>query len=115
MMALDVGPRTVARIEAVLGTCRTLLWNGPLGAFETRPFGEATFAVANKAAELTEAGKPTTIAGGGDTAAALAAAGVADRISYLSTAGGAFLEWLEGRALPGIEILRTNTKRLEDA
>ncbi|RAZ77045.1 phosphoglycerate kinase [Mesorhizobium atlanticum] len=115
MMALDVGPRTVARIEAVLGTCRTLLWNGPLGAFETRPFGEATFAVANKAAELTEAGKLTTIAGGGDTAAALAAAGVADRISYLSTAGGAFLEWLEGRALPGIEILRTNTKRLEDA
>lgn len=115
MMALDVGPRTVGRIEAVLGQCRTLLWNGPLGAFETRPFGEATFAIARKAAELTEAGKLTTIAGGGDTAAALAAAGVAERISYLSTAGGAFLEWLEGRALPGIEILRTNTKRLEDA
>ncbi|KSV66796.1 hypothetical protein N182_34830 [Sinorhizobium sp. GL2] len=114
-MALDVGPRTVARIEAVLAQCRTLLWNGPLGAFETRPFGAATFAVAQKAAELTVAGALTTVAGGGDTAAALAAAGIADRVTYLSTAGGAFLEWLEGRVLPGIEILRTNTKRLEDA
>ncbi|HMN70541.1 MAG TPA: phosphoglycerate kinase [Rhodoblastus sp.] len=111
MMALDVGPRTVARIDAVLAECRTLLWNGPLGAFETRPFGAATFAVAREAAALTEAGRLVTIAGGGDTAAALAAAGVADRISYLSTAGGAFLEWLEGRALPGIEILRNRTKR----
>lgn len=105
-MALDVGPRTRARIEAVLRTCRTLLWNGPLGAFETRPFGAATFAVARLAADLTQAGQLVTIAGGGDTAAALAAAGVADRVTYLSTAGGAFLEWLEGRALPGIEILR---------
>ena len=113
MMALDVGSRTVARIEAVLGKCRTLLWNGPLGAFETPPFDEATFAVARKAAELTEAGKLATVAGGGDTAAALTAAGIADRVTYLSTAGGAFLEWLEGRALPGIDIL--HTRSLEDA
>ena len=114
MMALDVGPSTVARIDAVLDHCRTLLWNGPLGPFETRPFGEATFAVARRAAELTEVGRLVTIAGGGDTAAALAAAGVAQRISYLSTAGGAFLEWLEGRALPGIEILRSNTRRSKE-
>lgn len=114
-MALDVGSETAARIEAVLCECRTLLWNGPLGAFETRPFGEATFAVARAAAALTQAGRLTTVAGGGDTAAALAAAGVAGRVSYLSTAGGAFLEWLEGRPLPGIEILRTNAARLEDA
>lgn len=115
MMALDVGPSTVARIDAVLDQCKTLLWNGPLGAFETQPFGEATFAVARNAAELTQAGRLVTIAGGGDTAAALAAAGVTDRISYLSTAGGAFLEWLEGRSLPGIEILRTGAGQSEES
>jgi phosphoglycerate kinase len=112
-MALDVGPRTVARILEVLGSCQTLLWNGPLGAFETRPFGEATFAVARAAAEMTTTGRLTTIAGGGDTAAALAAAGVSERVSYLSTAGGAFLEWLEGRSLPGIDILLTRSRQLE--
>ena len=114
-MALDLGPETVACVEKVLCNCRTLVWNGPLGAFETRPFGEATFAVARKAAAQTEAGRLVTIAGGGDTVAALASAGVAERFSYLSTAGGAFLEWLEGRALPGIEALRANTRPLEDA
>lgn len=114
-MALDVGPKTVAQIEEVLRRCRTLLWNGPLGAFEKWPFGEATFAVARLATELTESGQLVTIAGGGDTAAALVAAGVADRVTYLSTAGGAFLEWLEGRELPGIAILRTNARNLENA
>lgn len=114
-IALDVGLETVGRIERVLHSCGTLLWNGPLGAFETRPFGEATFAVARIAAELTGSGQLVTIAGGGDTAAALAAAGVADRVTYLSTAGGAFLEWLEGRELPGIAILRTNARNLENA
>lgn len=111
-MALDVGPRTVADIKDVLNSCRTLLWNGPLGAFEMRPFGEATFAVARHAATLSKAGQLATIAGGGDTAAALSMAGVADQITYLSTAGGAFLEWLEGCRLPGIEVLR---KRVENS
>ena len=114
-MALDVGEATVMRICRVLDKCRTLLWNGPLGAFETEPFGRGTFAVARYAAERVRAGKLTTVAGGGDTAAALSAAGVADRISYLSTAGGAFLEWLEGRELPGIEALRKATVKLETA
>jgi len=115
MMALDVGPATIARINDTLGACRTLLWNGPLGAFEIEPFGVGTFAVARRAAALTESGDLKTIAGGGDTAAALGAAGVSDRITYLSTAGGAFLEWLEGRSLPGIEILRTKVPNLEIA
>ncbi|KQT88014.1 phosphoglycerate kinase [Aurantimonas sp. Leaf443] len=109
-MALDVGPRTVAAIEDALGECRTLLWNGPLGAFEMRPFDEATVAVARAAAALTKAGRLVTVAGGGDTAAALNAAGVADEFTYLSTAGGAFLEWLEGRDLPGIEVLKTTIR-----
>jgi phosphoglycerate kinase len=104
-MILDVGPATVARYRAVLARCRTLIWNGPLGAFEVAPFGEGTFALAREAARLTQAGELTSVAGGGDTLAALNAAGVAEAFSYVSTAGGAFLEWLEGRELPGIAAL----------
>jgi phosphoglycerate kinase len=105
MMILDIGPRTVARIAAGLDEARTLVWNGPLGAFETQPFDRGTVAVARKVAELTGAGKLLSVAGGGDTVAALTAAGLTDRLSYVSTAGGAFLEWLEGRELPGVAAL----------
>jgi phosphoglycerate kinase len=104
-MILDVGPKTVAHYAGIVGGCRTLLWNGPLGAFEVAPFGEGTFALAREAAALTKAGKLTSVAGGGDTVAALNAAGVTGDFSYVSTAGGAFLEWLEGRTLPGIAAL----------
>jgi phosphoglycerate kinase len=104
-MILDVGPRSLARVSEVLEGTRTLLWNGPMGAFETAPFGEGTFAVARKAAALTKAGKLVSVAGGGDTVAALNAAGVTEDFTYVSTAGGAFLEWLEGRVLPGVEAL----------
>jgi phosphoglycerate kinase len=105
MMILDIGPKTVARIGSALGEARTLVWNGPLGAFETPPFDRATVALARKIAELTQAGKLLSVAGGGDTVAALAMAGVTDQLSYVSTAGGAFLEWLEGRELPGVAAL----------
>jgi phosphoglycerate kinase len=105
MMILDVGPRTVARITALLEEVRTLVWNGPLGAFETPPFDRGTVAVARKVGELTRAGKLLSVAGGGDTVAALDAAGVTDELFYVSTAGGAFLEWLEGRELPGVAAL----------
>jgi phosphoglycerate kinase len=105
MMILDIGPATVARIGAALDAARTLVWNGPLGAFETPPFDRGTIAVAKKAAELTRAGRLRSVAGGGDTVAALAAAGLVDDLSYVSTAGGAFLEWLEGRELPGVAAL----------
>ncbi len=105
-MALDVGPKTTEAVIAALGDCRTLLWNGPLGAFEIEPFDAATNAVALAAAKLTKAGKLVTVAGGGDTVAALNASGAANDFTYLSTAGGAFLEWLEGKELPGIEVLR---------
>jgi phosphoglycerate kinase len=104
-MILDVGPRTVGHYAGVIGQCRTLVWNGPLGAFEVAPFGEGTFGLAREVAALTRAGKLTSVAGGGDTVAALNAAGVTDQFTYVSTAGGAFLEWLEGRALPGIVAL----------
>jgi phosphoglycerate kinase len=104
-MILDVGPRTVDRIAAALEEARTLVWNGPLGAFETPPFEEATVAVAKRVAALTRAGKLLSVAGGGDTVAALAAAKVTEELSYVSTAGGAFLEWLEGRELPGVAAL----------
>jgi phosphoglycerate kinase len=104
-MILDVGPKTVAHYAGVIGQCKTLLWNGPLGAFEVAPFGEGTFGLARQVAALTEAGKLVSVAGGGDTVAALNAAGVTDRLTYVSTAGGAFLEWLEGRNLPGIAAL----------
>ena len=104
-MILDIGPKAVAHYTDVLGRCRTLLWNGPLGAFEVPPFGEGTFKVARAMADATSAGNLTSVAGGGDTVAALNAAGVTDRFTYVSTAGGAFLEWLEGRELPGVAAL----------
>jgi phosphoglycerate kinase len=104
-MILDVGPASVAAVAKVLATCKTLLWNGPMGAFEIAPFGEGTFALARQAADLTRAGKLVSVAGGGDTVAALNAAGVTSDFTYVSTAGGAFLEWLEGRELPGIVAL----------
>lgn len=104
-MVLDVGPKTVAHYVDVLSRCETLLWNGPLGAFEISPFGEGTFALARAAAERTKAGTLTSVAGGGDTVAALNAAGVTDDFTYVSSAGGAFLEWLEGRELPGVAAL----------
>ena len=105
MMILDIGPRTVSRIGGLLEEAHTLVWNGPLGAFETPPFDRGTVAVAKKVAELTRAGKLLSVAGGGDTVAALDCAGVAEQLSYVSTAGGAFLEWLEGRELPGVAAL----------
>ncbi|MCL7464812.1 phosphoglycerate kinase [Phaeovulum sp. NW3] len=108
-MILDAGPRAVADIAAVFDRARTLIWNGPLGAFEISPFDAATNAAAQKAAELTEAGKLISVAGGGDTVAALNKAGVAARFSYLSTAGGAFLEWMEGKDLPGVAALMRQT------
>jgi phosphoglycerate kinase len=104
-MILDVGPKSITHMSEVLKECKTLLWNGPLGAFEVPPFGEGTFALAREAARLTKAGKLVTVAGGGDTVAALNAAGVAGDFTYVSTAGGAFLEWLEGRELPGVAAL----------
>ncbi len=110
-MILDVGPATTEAICARLSTAKTLLWNGPLGAFETRPFDAGTRAVARFAAERTRAGELTTVAGGGDTVAALNAAGAADGFSYVSTAGGAFLERIEGRTLPGIAALERHAAR----
>ena len=105
-MILDMGPKSAARIEALLGTVKTLVWNGPFGAFELQPFDAGTNAVAKAAAALTDAGKLLTVAGGGDTVSALNQAGVADHFTYISTAGGAFLEWLEGKKLPGVEALQ---------
>lgn len=107
-MILDFGPQTVGEIESRLADAGTLLWNGPLGAFEVPPFDAATFAVAQTAARLTRAGKLVSVAGGGDTVAALNAAGVAEDFTYVSTAGGAFLEWLEGRELPGVAVLKAD-------
>ena len=104
-MALDIGPETVALIKARLAQCRTLLWNGPEGAFETPPFDAGTRAIAQSVADLTAKGALLSVAGGGDTVAALAQAGVTEKLSYVSTAGGAFLEWLEGRELPGVAAL----------
>jgi phosphoglycerate kinase len=105
-MILDIGPQAVEALADVLKTCRTLVWNGPLGAFETRPFDAATVALAKTAAALTQDGSLTSVAGGGDTVAALAHAGVAQDFTYVSTAGGAFLEWMEGRELPGVAALQ---------
>jgi len=104
-MILDIGPESVNDICKRVAECHTVLWNGPLGAFEIAPFGEGTFAVAREVARLTRESVVTSIAGGGDTIAALNAAGVTDAFSYVSTAGGAFLEWLEGRELPGVSAL----------
>ncbi|MXP43789.1 phosphoglycerate kinase [Allopontixanthobacter sediminis] len=105
-MILDVGPQAVEALADVLKTCRTLVWNGPMGAFETRPFDEATVALARTAAALTSEGSLVSVAGGGDTVAALNHAGVAADFTYVSTAGGAFLEWMEGKELPGVAALR---------
>jgi phosphoglycerate kinase len=105
-MILDIGPRSIEHVVSVLARMKTLLWNGPFGAFELEPFDTGTVEVAEAAAELTAAGKLVTVAGGGDTVAALNAAGATGRLTYVSTAGGAFLEWLEGKSLPGVEILR---------
>jgi phosphoglycerate kinase len=104
-MALDVGPASVAIVIAKLAECKTLVWNGPFGAFEIAPFDKATVAVAQEVAKLTEAGKLASIGGGGDTVSALRHAGVAERMTYVSAAGGAFLEWLEGKELPGVAAL----------
>ncbi|MBS0247610.1 MAG: phosphoglycerate kinase [Proteobacteria bacterium] len=105
-MVLDIGPKSVERVVSVLARAKTLVWNGPFGAFEMEPFDKGTVSVAEAAAELTQAGRLVTVAGGGDTVAALNAAGATDRFTYVSAAGGAFLEWLEGKALPGVEVLR---------
>ena len=107
-MILDIGPRTVEQVVSVLARTKTLVWNGPFGAFELEPFDNGTIEVAEAAAELTATGKLVSIAGGGDTMAALNSAGVTDRFTYVSTAGGAFLEWLEGKVLPGVEVLKTS-------
>ena len=104
-MILDVGPAATESLGDVLKNCRTLVWNGPMGAFETSPFDAATVALARTAAALTESGSLVSVAGGGDTVAALNQAGVADRFTFVSTAGGAFLEWMEGKDLPGVKAL----------
>jgi phosphoglycerate kinase len=106
-MILDVGPRSIERISAAIDQAATLVWNGPVGAFELAPFDRGTVAAAQHAAERTKAGRLVSIAGGGDTVAALNHAGVAGDFTYISTAGGAFLEWMEGKPLPGVEVLRT--------
>jgi phosphoglycerate kinase len=106
-MILDVGPATAALLARRLDEIRTLVWNGPLGAFETPPFDAATVALAHAVAAATEAGRLRSVAGGGDTVAALRHAGVAERMSYVSTAGGAFLEWMEGKTLPGVAALES--------
>ncbi|MBI1207769.1 MAG: phosphoglycerate kinase [Azospirillum sp.] len=104
-MMLDVGPASVAALAEAIAGCRTVVWNGPLGAFEVPPFDAGTTALARRVAELTAAGRLRSVAGGGDTVSALAHAGVEDGFSYVSTAGGAFLEWLEGKTLPGVAAL----------
>ena len=104
-MILDAGPATVAELAEVLKVSKTLVWNGPMGAFEMEPFDAATVALAKAAGELSEAGKLLTVAGGGDTVAALAYAGVKEQFTHISTAGGAFLEWMEGKELPGVAAL----------
>jgi len=103
---LDVGEKSIAAINGKIAECKTLVWNGPLGVFEMKPFDNATNKVAQYAAKLTEEGKLATVAGGGDTVSALANAGVENKFSYISTAGGAFLEWMEGKELPGVVVLK---------
>ena len=105
-MILDIGAQSVDRVNAAINDAATLVWNGPLGAFEHAPFDQGTVAAARHAAERTRQGKLVSVAGGGDTVAALNHAGVAGEFTYVSTAGGAFLEWLEGKPLPGVEALR---------
>ena len=106
-MILDIGPKSILAVEEALADAKTLVWNGPFGAFELPPFDAATMQIAKRAALLTRDGKLKSVAGGGDTVSALNAAGVADQFTYVSTAGGAFLEWMEGKVLPGVEALRT--------
>jgi phosphoglycerate kinase len=105
-MMLDVGEQSVERIKGAIDDAATLVWNGPLGAFELHPFEKATVAIAKYAAARTKSGKLVSVAGGGDTVAALNVAGVAEQFTYVSTAGGAFLEWMEGKVLPGVAVLR---------
>ena len=107
-MVLDVGPGSIERIKAAIDDARTVVWNGPLGAFEIEPFDKGTVEVAQYVAQRTKAGHVTSIAGGGDTVSALARAGVKDKFTYVSTAGGAFLEWMEGKTLPGVAVLETS-------
>ncbi len=114
MMIFDVGPDSAGALGDRLGDCRTLVWNGPLGAFEVPPFDSATNIVAAAAARLTKIGKLLSVAGGGDTIAALAHAGVSEDFTYVSTAGGAFLEWMEGKTLPGVAALRSVAASLGD-
>ena len=109
-MILDAGPKALAAFQSVLADCNTILWNGPLGAFEMQPFDQSTMLLAQTAADLTRQGLAVSVAGGGDTVAALNAAGVADDFTYVSSAGGAFLEWLEGKTLPGIAALQDAAK-----
>jgi phosphoglycerate kinase len=104
-MILDIGPRSIAHVVATLARSKTLVWNGPFGAFEIKPFDNGTIEVAKAVAELTQAGKLVSFAGGGDTVAALNIAGVMGRLTHVSTAGGAFLESLEGKTLPGVAVL----------
>jgi phosphoglycerate kinase len=108
-MILDIGPRTISQAVGMLASARTLVWNGPVGAFEIAPFQIGTMTIAKVAAQLTKAGALETIAGGGDTIAALNQAGATQEFTYVSTAGGAFLEWLEGKQLPGVEALRRSS------
>lgn len=103
---LDVGEKTIEAINTKLDECKTLVWNGPLGVFEMKPFDTATNAVAQHAAQLTEEGNLTSVAGGGDTVSALENTGVANKFTYISTAGGAFLEWMEGKELPGVQVMK---------
>lgn len=104
MMILDIGPKSVDEVVKKLAECKTVIWNGPVGAFEIKPFNKATFAIAEAVADLTAKGLKS-IGGGGDTVSALKKAGVAEKLSYLSAAGGAFLEWMEGKTLPGVKVL----------
>ena len=110
-MAIDVGPKTLEHINGILERCKTLVWNGPLGVFEIKPFDNGTNKLAQKAADLTRNGKLVSIAGGGDTVSALENAGVCNVFTYVSTAGGAFLEWLEGETLPGVAALEDSARK----
>jgi phosphoglycerate kinase len=105
-MILDIGPQSIERVKAAMDDAATLVWNGPVGAFEISPFDKGTVAAAKYAAERTRSGKLVSVAGGGDTVAALNQAGVGGKFTYVSTAGGAFLEWMEGKPLPGVEVLK---------
>lgn len=111
-MILDIGPRTIEAIECQIRGCETVIWNGPMGAFELKPFDHGTNEVARYVAENTETGRMISVAGGGDTVSALDNAGMADKFSYLSTAGGAFLEWMEGKKLPGIMALKSKESKV---